>query len=168
MKVDPARAAMNAALALLKFRGRTEKEMGEKLRRKDFEADLIAGAVARLKELNLINDESLARSWAESGRRSGWGERRLQQALWKRGVPRDIIARVLAEKPEEGAATESDRARESLARRTQRLKLEGLDRKTLYNRLGGYLARQGFSSDVVRETLEHFFKNSEQIHAEEP
>src|SRR5687767_1590897 len=105
---------MDAALSLLKFRGRTEKELGEKLRTKKFEPAVIAATTARLKELKLLDDESLARSWTESARRNGWGEQRLRQALWKRGVPRDIIARVLAEKPVEGADTEAGRAKDAL------------------------------------------------------
>ena len=154
---DPSRKAMDAALFLLKFRGRTEKELTERLARKGFDSELVAGTVARLKELNLVNDEASARQWTESGRRSGWGERRLLQALWKRGLPRDIIARVLAEKPEEGASTEIDRAWDALARRVKRLKTEGMDRKTLFRRLSGFLARQGYSPDVVRDALERFF-----------
>jgi regulatory protein len=150
---------MDAALHLLKYRGRTEKEMGEKLREKGFTPEECSSTVVRLKELNLVNDESLARSWTESGRRGGWGEQRLKQALWKRGVPRDLITRVLAEAPEEGAATESDRAKDALARRVKRLKTAGLDKQTLYRRLGGFLARQGFSPDVVSATLNSFLKS---------
>jgi regulatory protein len=151
---------MDAALFLLKFRGRSEKEMADRLARKGFAAETVSEVVARLKELKLLDDTALARSWTESGRRSGWGEQRLRQALWKRGVPRDIIAQVLAEKPEEGAATEAGRARDALAKRVKRLKMEGMDRKTLRRRLESYLARQGFSLDVVRGALETFFSSS--------
>ena len=157
--VDPARKCMDAALHLLKFRGRSEKEMADRLRTRKFEADVIAATVARLVELNLVNDEALAKSWIESGRRSGWGEQRLKQALWKRGLPRTLTDRLLAEAPVEGAATESDRAREALERRLKRMPIEGVERGTLYRKLGGYLARQGFSPDVVHETLNSFLNN---------
>lgn len=160
MTDDPARKCMDAALHLLKFRGRSVRDLDERLRKKNFAPDLVAPVLARLKELNLLNDETLARSWTESARRSGWGEQRLKQALWKRGVPRDIIVRILAEKLEEGAADEPSRAREALARRLKRTNTQELDRKALYRRLGGYLARQGFSPDVVRETLEHHLSSS--------
>jgi regulatory protein len=158
---DPAREAMDAALHLLKARGRTERELTEKLARKRFPAEAVGGTISRLKELNLLNDESVARSWVESGRRQGWGEQRLKQALWKRGVPRDIIVQLLAEKPEEGAPDESTRARDALARRLKRTKTEGIDARVLYRRLGGYLARQGFAPDVVREVLEETLKARE-------
>jgi len=154
------RRVMDAALFLLKFRGRTEKEMSDRLARKGFAAEAVSAVVARLKELKLLDDAALARSWTESGRRSGWGERRLLQTLWKRGVPRDIIAQVLAEQSEEGAATEAGRARDALAARVKRLNLEGMDRKTLRRRLEGHLARRGFSPNVVREALETFFSSS--------
>lgn len=149
---------MDAALHLLKFRGRSEKEMAQRLKEKKFEPGDIAATVARLVELNLMNDEALARGWIESGRRSGWGEQRLKQALWKRGLPRALTDPLLAELPPEGAATESERAREALARRAKRMKLEGLERAVLYRRLGGYLGRQGFSPDVVHETLTAFLE----------
>jgi regulatory protein len=159
---DPSREAMDAALFLLKFRGRSEKELGERLAKKGFEAGISSATIARLKELNLVNDESLAKGLTEGGRRAGRGEIRLRQDLWKRGIPRDIIQRVLSEQPLEGENVppdESARARDALAKRLKRFKTEGLDRRTIYGRLGGYLARQGFSPDVVRDTLDGFFRN---------
>lgn len=153
-----ARAAMDAALHLLKFRGRTEKEMAERLAKKGFGAEA-AATVARLKELKLLDDDALARQWVESGRRAGWGEGRLKQALWKRGVPKDAVARALAEAPAEGGASEADRAREALEKRLKRAPA-GLDPRALYRRMGGYLARQGFSPDVVHETLAHHLPRS--------
>jgi hypothetical protein len=40
------------------------------------------------------------------------------------------------------------------------MKTEGLDRKTLYRRLGGFLARQGFSPEIVHETLDRHFSTT--------
>jgi regulatory protein len=154
MTEDPARKAMDAALRLLKFRGRSEKEMSQRLREKKFEESVIAAVVARLVELKLLDDEALARGWVDSARRSGWGERRIKQVLWKRGVPRPLADQVTTEAPEEGAATEESRAREALTRRLKRMKTDGLDKSALYRRLAGYLSRQGFSPDVVHAVLE--------------
>lgn len=151
---------MDAALFLLKFRGRSEKELAERLGKKGFPAEVVLPVVARLKELTLVNDEALARGLVEGGRRAGRGELRLRNDLWKRGVPRDIIQRVVSEIPPEGAPStdEFSRARETLSKRLKRLKTEGLDRNALYRRLGGYLARQGFSPDAARKALDEFLK----------
>jgi regulatory protein len=149
---------MDAALLLLKFRGRSEKEMGERLRKKGFEAETAASTVARLKELKLVDDAALARQWTEGARRAGRGEGRIRQDLWKRGIPRDIIALALAGASEGAGPAEIDRARDALSRRLKRMKTDGLDRGALYRRLAGFLARQGFSPDVARDALNEALK----------
>ena len=47
------REAMERALHLLKFRGRSESEMGERLAKIGFSADIVQKTVDRLRELAL-------------------------------------------------------------------------------------------------------------------
>src|SRR3712207_2395346 len=48
--------AWNAALRLLAVRPRSERELRDRLRRKEFEPDHIDAAIRRLRELELIED----------------------------------------------------------------------------------------------------------------
>ena len=70
------------------------------------EADVEA-ALARLTELGLLDDERRGQRLAESLRRKGWGERKIQMELRARGLPEgqelpegdgEVIARLLQTK----------------------------------------------------------------------
>ncbi|MBI4395718.1 MAG: regulatory protein RecX [Elusimicrobia bacterium] len=155
----PDRLAMDSALTLLKFRGRSEAELAKRLSQKRYEAGVVLKTINRLRELGLLNDEAIAREWAQARRRAGQGELRIRQTLFKRGIPKELVETVLAEEapPEEAQAgqTEPERAWTALERRAKRVK--ALDRRSLYRRLAGYLSRQGFPPDVVHDVLERYF-----------
>jgi SOS response regulatory protein OraA/RecX len=164
---------MDAALHLLKFRGRSEAEMSRRLAMKKFPPDVVRHTVRRLKELSLLDDDKLAREWVISSRVAGQGERRIRQTLWKRGIPRLLIDHLLHEADgvtegmrdggmerngEKRIVTESDRATNALGRKLRQFKNREFPRQVLYRRLSGYLNRQGFSPDVIRDVLESHFK----------
>jgi regulatory protein len=157
--LDPLRDVMDIALRLLKFRVRSEKDMMEQLKRKGVHREDAAAAVARLKEIKLLDDEALARTSVENGRRSGFTDVRIAQDLGRAGIPRDVVSRALAAPKvlHNAPPTESQRARESLNRRVKRLVTSGVDPEALTRRLAGMLTREGFSPAVVEETLTYFF-----------
>ena len=161
----PERLAMDSALLLLKFRGRSEAELAKRLAQKKYEPDVVRKTIDRLRELGLLNDEKMAQEWVHGRRKAGQGEIRIRQTLWKRGIPRELIDKALKESPlleeaEGEIASEPDRAWEALQKRAKRVK--DMDRQTLYRRLGGYLARQGFSPDVVHDTVSKYFSQLKQ------
>ena len=87
--------AYDKALKLIARRDHFRAELAEKLRRKGFEDSDIDGALERLDQLRLIDDEDLASRFVEF--RSvdrGWGPRRLTAELRRRGVDRDLAERV--------------------------------------------------------------------------
>ncbi|HSH81047.1 MAG TPA: RecX family transcriptional regulator, partial [Herpetosiphonaceae bacterium] len=55
--------AWNAALRLLEVRPRTEHEIRDRLRRKQYAPEQIDAAVVRLRELELLDDTQFARMW---------------------------------------------------------------------------------------------------------
>jgi regulatory protein len=87
--------AYDKALKLIARRDHFRAELAEKLRRKGFGDDDIDAAMARLDELDLLDDEALAerfvefRSWDR-----GWGPYRLANELKKRGVDGALADRV--------------------------------------------------------------------------
>ncbi len=85
------RRAYNKALDLLSNRPYCEKEFLRKLKEKDFSEDAAKSAVARLKELSLIDDEHYATVLAEHlSENKHYGEKRILQELLIRGVDREI------------------------------------------------------------------------------
>lgn len=84
------RRAYNKALDLLSNRPYCEKELVRKLKEKDFSEDAVQNAVARLKELSLIDDEHYASVLAEHlSENKHYGEKRILQELLIRGIDRE-------------------------------------------------------------------------------
>jgi len=89
--------AKQYSLKLLSYRGRSEKELEERLRKKGVSARGISSTMRSLKDTGLLNDLSLA----ESLKREALTYRMLSQAgarnfMLRRGIPRSIVDSVLS------------------------------------------------------------------------
>ena len=86
--------AYDKALKLLARRDHFRAELADKLHRKGFGQDDIDAALDRLAGLELLDDERLAGRFAElRALDRGWGPRRLELELRKRGVDRHLAER---------------------------------------------------------------------------
>ncbi len=85
------------ALGLLAIRDRSSEELRTRLRRLGFAPGTIDDVIVWLKDLGYLDDERFARSYALEKMRSGWGDRRVRQELWRKGVDRGSVEGVLAE-----------------------------------------------------------------------
>ncbi|MDQ4142789.1 MAG: recombination regulator RecX [Actinomycetota bacterium] len=141
-------AAMSRAGRLLTLRQRTESEIVDRLGTAGFAPPVVAEAVARLKELRLLDDATFARSWVgERLRRKGSGPALLRAELIDRGVDEAVVEEVLAE----ALPDESLRATEVATKLLGRI--GGLPLEKQVARLMGALARKGFSPEAVEEAL---------------
>ncbi|MBI3790213.1 MAG: regulatory protein RecX [Gemmatimonadetes bacterium] len=149
---DP-KLAREKALKMLERRPYPRAELERALKRKGVVADVAADLVERLADSGLVNDATFARTLARShlvGR--GSSVRRVQMELARKGVARDVATDALAEvREDEGLQTE-DASVERAARKKLK-SLGGLDPLTRARRLTGFLARRGFSGDLIRTTL---------------
>jgi regulatory protein len=81
--------AYQAAVRMLARRDHFRAELAGKLERRGFDPAGIDAALARCAALGLVDDEGLARRFAEvRGTESGWGPRRIEAELRRRGVGR--------------------------------------------------------------------------------
>lgn len=90
--------SLQKAFRLLAARARSEKELRSKLREKKVDGGTLDRIVARLYELNYLDDEAFARQWARHlavDRLSG--NRRIEAGLQEKGIDRDACERALAE-----------------------------------------------------------------------
>ena len=142
------------ALRLLSGRPMSRKELVDKLtaRPRDREKEpvppeLAQEAADRLEELGYLNDAEYARTVVRHYAARGYGERKLRDELWKRGVPREHWDQALEEvqDPAEGM--------DALIRR----KLMGRtpDRETLA-KLSAALARRGYRWEDIRAALNRY------------
>lgn len=113
-----------------------------------FHADAVARAVARATELRFLDDGRFAVHFIEERKRRGWGQRKVEQELKRRGLnPGDIEGY-----PEAFFSADDDleRARDILARRR-------VPEARAFEKLVRHLMSKGFSyavaADAVRERL---------------
>ncbi len=136
--------AYDRALNYLALRQRSEWEVREYLRRKDYASELAEKIVARLNEKKLIDDAAFARSWTESRRMlKPISKRKLRLELQQKHIDRSVIDQVLAD----------DETDERAVLRGLVAKKRRLSRYQDEQKLMQYLIRQGFSYEDVRSVL---------------
>ena len=140
---------MSAQRALMR-RAFSIHEMKQYLERRSEKKELIPPVIARLRELNYLNDARYALEYARhhsQARRQG--RFRIARELRGRGVPDEHIDAALAAVFAD--TDESTLVRERLKRRLSHLR-GALDEKKIAS-LYRMLLRAGFSSDVIRKEL---------------
>ena len=152
LKPDADRAR-GAALRLLSLKPRTVSEIRERLLRR-FDADSVEQTVSRLLNEGLLDDANYAQQWRDSReRRRPRSRRMIARELKDRGVAAHLIEDAL-----EGYDS-PEAARRAAARYAQRQSAS--DRVTFDRRVGAYLARRGFETNVIREVLRELRQNLE-------
>jgi regulatory protein len=148
-----AEKAMLAAMRLIDARPRSSAELRLRLRRKEYEPEVIERALARLAELGLVDDAAFSRYWVES--RQSFrprGQLALRDELRRKGVAREEIDAALAES-DDGPEAEQERAM-ALARGALRRYADAPDRHSFQRRLGGFLQRRGFTLATIRPIID--------------
>ena len=142
------------ALRLLSGRPMSRKELVDKLtaRPRDKEKEpvppeLAEEAADRLEELGYLNDAEYARTVARHYAAKGYGERKLRDELWKRGVSREYWDQALEEVQDPTDAMDAF-IRRKLMGRTD-------DRETL-GKLSAALARRGYRWEDIRSALSRY------------
>ena len=144
--------ALRYAFLLLKYRLRSEDEIRQRLLRKKFELPLVEGVIVFLREKKFLDDTIFTRSWIQSRIARSLGLRRIALELKRKGVDQDIIQAQVAlvtEKYREDKTVEEIAAR----RMKQLVRIEPRKAKA---RLYQYLARRGFSPDVIIDAVHKF------------
>jgi len=160
-EVDDPAVVLEAAARFLEVRSRSVVEVRRRLTGAGYDPDLVEGAIARLLDLGLLDDEAFARAWIESRDRARpRGERAIRQELGMKGVDRPMIDLVLSERREAAAGLPSDdgevamspdhAAAERLLARNARSLARVADPRQRRQRAYALLARNGFDPDVCR------------------
>lgn len=142
------RSPLNYCFWLLRYCDRTEKEIREKLSRKKYGSNAIRQTMDKLKKLGLINDKKFTINWINYRLSAKKGLNLIKLELRKKSVPEDIIKETIEEfqfSPE----TEIAQAEEIFYKKIKQYKKLTPDK--VYRRLGGFLARQGYSMETVKQ-----------------
>lgn len=143
------------ALLLRRLRGRSLSlvEAGAVVREVEGADEAIVDeVVAKFVDLGYLNDEAFAEQLAMTAiERRGQGRRAVVQTLRKRGIPREVADAAVAELPDDDAERALEFARSKIRG------VSGKDYDASLRRLGGQLARRGYSSsgslDAARQAL---------------
>ncbi len=138
---------MERAGRLLARHARSEWDLARRLRAAGHDAEEVAAAVARLRDLGLLDDLAFARTYVEERCRRGRGAAAVMAELGTRGVGRDIAEQAVAEV----AGDENQRAIDLATRLAPRLGRYPL--KDQAARLQRRLAGRGFEPDAVEAAL---------------
>ncbi|MHB9154768.1 MAG: regulatory protein RecX [Endomicrobiales bacterium] len=144
------RHAMDYAFRLLGIRSRSEKELAERLRLKNFPPQAVDRVFNRLRELGYLNDAQFASDWVRYRTQQGKGPSLIKAELRRKGISGEMIAEAfsgLEVSPEDLAAQVRDIAEKKLKT------LQGLPPRTAARRLAGYLVRRGFDLNTISEVL---------------
>ena len=143
---DSYQRCFNAAVRLLGYRPRSQTELRSRLRQHDYPAAIIAKVIARLKELEMVDDAAFARHWTENRAEfSPRGRRLVKLELRRKGLDRDTIEQAVA------GLDENAGARRAAEKKLRTLPVDDYD--TFRRRLGGYLMRRGFNYETVDRTV---------------
>ena len=147
-------SARNAALRLISYRPRTERELRDRLREKEYPDTDIVATIEDLKRSGLVNDAEFARTYLRDALAlRPKGKLALKRKLLLLGLDKSIVEEslqeVFSEVNQEEAAYE---AAERFLRKSGGKK-RGEEPAALRNRLANYLARQGYGWDTIRPVL---------------
>jgi regulatory protein len=153
---------MEKMYGLFSVRNRSEKEIRDYLKRKNWEnkikdkdevSDLVIEAlIENLKRKEMINDKAFAQSWVEGRRRSKKkGNRALAAELFQKGIDPETIQEVI----------NTDDNQEKLAEEALQKKMKSfssLPEKEFFQRAVTFLMRKGFDFSIAKSAVEKILK----------
>ena len=132
------------AIDLISRRLRSEREIRDYARRKQWASDNTQRVIDRLRDRGYLNDRVFAESFARARQNAGrYSRRRIEMDLRKKGVSQTIIQEVLHEE-----VSDYDALRKLVAKRAKRYDDEA--------KLKAYLLRAGFNYDDINRALAEY------------
>jgi regulatory protein len=149
---DASETTYQKALHFLSYRPRSSQEVRQNLRKHDCDETLVEEVLSRLQQSGMVNDETFARTWVEN--RNTFRPRSksaLRMELRRKGLNDEIIQSVLDEIVDEQAPALQ-------AARKQAHRYAGLEWPEFRRKLGGFLARRGFSYSILAPVVSEVWK----------
>jgi regulatory protein len=153
---DEREIAYMKALRYLDYRPRSRAEVRRALEKHAVPAEVIEDVFKRLERSGLVNDERFAKDWVEN--RSEFrprSRRALAYELHQKGLAESAIKKALEGLNEEALAYQ--------AALKQSRHYQGYPMRDFRNKLGSYLARRGFSYEIIKNVVARVWdENKEQ------
>lgn len=141
------------ALYLLGRQNYFEKVLRDKLKRKEFTAEEIDATITKLRQFHYLDDARLAEAFVNDKKRfSKKGPLYIAQALRLKGVGGEVIQNLIEENY--GDSEQVANCKGIAEKKWEYYERKTSDAYTLKGKMYAFLAQRGFSSDVIRKTLE--------------
>lgn len=147
----------NYALKIIERTYKTEKQMFDKLLQKEYDEKIINKTIEFLKEYKFIDDEKFTETYIKDKLKSQ-GKNRIRYALINKGIKEELIKRKLSYIDED---TEQSVAARLAEKKYKILIKNESDIRKIYKKLGDYLIRNGYNSDIVQSTVDNLLKEDE-------
>ncbi len=156
MEFDPAsaEAAKKRALWLLDKRDYSRAELLKKLTEKGYAEETAAAAVDRLAELGFVDDARYAPIVVRHYAAKGYGARRVQAELQRRGIPKELWDAAMEEMPSQ------DESVDKLLR--SRLRGAEITDRAALKRAADALLRRGYAWDEITAAMERYRAETEE------
>ena len=151
---DVLKQAKLKALSLLTDMDRTEAQLRQKLKQKEFEENIIEQAIEYVKSFGYIDDAKYAQRFVESKKKTK-SKQEMTAMLSQKGVNREFIALALEECYTSEDAVEAIR---HLAEKKNYSFQESTDKEK--KKICEYLLRKGFYYDDIRQVIQVSFWNA--------
>ena len=144
-----------AALRILNYRYNSAAELSRKLAAKNFDEEVVAATIARLRDEKWLDDSRFAEAFVRTRMRKRIGRLRIRRELMAAGVDGDVAAGALQHnRDEEG---EREAAVAVARKRARNLDLASREGR---NKLTAYLLKQGYDMTLIREVIKDMISAS--------
>ncbi|NOZ63106.1 MAG: hypothetical protein GXO74_15755 [Calditrichaeota bacterium] len=152
--------AFDRAIKILSHRDRSEYEMRRRLLDVGYEEKIVELVMSDLQRLGLIDDKKFARLFARTKMATKpMGKFLLKRELKQKGIAEELIEKTIAEIYRE---KDEFQVALQLANKKKR-QFKSLEEAKAKKKVSDFLARRGFSWDVVSYVLEHWQEIDEEI-----
>ncbi len=151
--MDDFKKYLDKAYFFLKFRPRSEKELQDYLVKKKAPKEIIEKIITSLKEQKFLDDKEFAKWFMEQRLRfKPKAMRLIKYELKQKGINKEIVDELGIMNNELGQVSDFESAEKLVERKIDKYK--NLDKKEIYQKLGGYLARRGFNWDIIKKSID--------------
>ena len=147
LREDEQARAFETALGFLSYRPRSEREVRDRLSKKDIPESVVEQVIERLARLRLLDDAEFARYWVEQRQtHRPRGTRLLRHELLRKGIDAETMAETLEVSEQEEDPVEA--AYRAASRKAGSLR--GHDQRSFEQKVGQFLLRRGFDYGTAR------------------
>jgi len=147
---DEVRKGVNTAIQFLSYRMRSEKEVRDDLKKKDFAPEVIQEVILKLYEMQYLDDAEFAASYVRTQMNTTYkGPVVIEMELRQKGIAPDLIEKALEEFHTEKQVKQAYAYAEKLARQHARL-----SEKLLKQKVAQGLAGKGYPPDIIALAME--------------